>query len=314
MAAEDGHTERVKVVYVVSRMIEFIELGGEDTLAHRLRQLHVLIQRDKVQSDYNYAQAAALEQLTAVPKPAEHCWQKAAGRRARPAVTHQTPVANRFAALAGDQGLCDEGNTGSTEGSDGSSTTTRVLNGLRRAAEVGQRRMRRRPAPSTSTQDLEYHNTVSHAWEYSGTTKSVTEEPQAAVKGTQLVQVDLLTNQSYMQKHHDSSGSADNLNMKDVPLERLAPNQHSETSAWDSAADGPAPGQGDGVGQQECSLIRRSTAATLEAMVLQAKQWLEHYTKLGDAQSMKDMAELIVQLESDGQEDTNDSRFLSVDV
>jgi hypothetical protein len=142
----DEHAESVRAVYVVSRMIEFIEVGGGDTLAKRLQQLHMLIQRDKVQSELNYARATAMQQQTTVLRPAVQCWQKAAGRLARPAEKRRLSVANRFAALGCDLGQSDEASTESTVGSDSSSTTTRVLNCLRQTAEEGQRRKRRRPA------------------------------------------------------------------------------------------------------------------------------------------------------------------------
>ena len=158
----DEHAESVRAVYVVSRMIEFIEVGGGDTLAKRLQQLHMLIQRDKVQSELNYARATAMQQQTTVLRPAVQCWQKAAGRLARPAEKRRLSVANRFAALGCDLGQSDEASTESTVGSDSSSTTTRVLNCLRQTAEEGQRRKRRRPA-LRAMQDLENQNKASQA-------------------------------------------------------------------------------------------------------------------------------------------------------
>ena len=52
MTKEEQPFERVRVVYVVSRVIEFINLANGDALANRLQQLHELIQRDKAQQSW----------------------------------------------------------------------------------------------------------------------------------------------------------------------------------------------------------------------------------------------------------------------
>ena len=84
-AADDERTERVRVVYVVSRVIEFIELGGGDDLTNRLRQFYMLIQRDKVQNNGSFAHAKTTEALLAAQLPAWSCWPKPTSRRAIPA-------------------------------------------------------------------------------------------------------------------------------------------------------------------------------------------------------------------------------------
>jgi len=188
----DEHAESVRVVYVVSRMIEFIEVGGGDTLAKRLQQLRMLIQRDKVQSELNYARAIAMQQQTTVLRPAVQCWQKAAGRLARPAEKRRLSVANRFAALGCDLGQSDEASTESTVGSDSSSTTARALNCLRQTAEEGQRRKRRRPA-LRAMQDLENQSKASQASVQAATQAPFTAKPHVAGKCTRLVREDEAT-------------------------------------------------------------------------------------------------------------------------
>ena len=108
MAKEEQPIERVQVIYVVSRVIEFIDLANGDTLANRLRQLHELILRDKAQSKANLAQTTA-EVLPALKVPAWQSWPKTTSRRALPAVRHSVPVENRYVALGESQGLCGDG-------------------------------------------------------------------------------------------------------------------------------------------------------------------------------------------------------------
>ena len=157
MKEEDECTERVKVVYVVSRMVEFIELGGGEAIVHQLKRLQELIQRDRMQSEESYARATSTKLLSAVQKPAENRWQSATGRRAMPAERPRVPcvpVANQFAALSDDQEQSDQGsNAGSTAGSGGSSTASKVLDWLRDLAEGKRRRERRRPNQRIETQD-----------------------------------------------------------------------------------------------------------------------------------------------------------------
>ena len=155
--AEDGQTECVRIVYVVSRTIEFIELGGGEAIVHRLKRLQELIQRDRMQSEESYARATSTKLLSAVQKPAENRWQSATGRRAMPAERPRVPcvpVANQFAALSDDQEQSDQGsNAGSMAGSGGSSTASKVLGWLRDLAEDKRRRERRRPNQRSETQD-----------------------------------------------------------------------------------------------------------------------------------------------------------------
>lgn len=157
MANEEQPIERVRVVYVVSRVIEFIDLANGDTLADRLRQLHELILRDKAQSKANLAQTTVTEGLPALKGPALQSWQKTTSRRVLPVVRHSIPVENRYAALGESQGLCGDGcdDVGSYESSGSSSAAAKVLDWLRVAAGGNRRRNKpRQPAAYTTNQDL----------------------------------------------------------------------------------------------------------------------------------------------------------------
>ena len=136
----DEHTERVRVVYVVNRMTEFIELGSGDDLTNRLQQLYMLIQRDKVQNSGSFAHAKTTEALPAGQMPAWSCWPKSTSKRAIPAERHRVPVANRFAALSDEQGPSGEGSSyaGSKASSGSYSTASRVLDWTREAADKRQ--------------------------------------------------------------------------------------------------------------------------------------------------------------------------------
>lgn len=156
MANDKQPIENVRVVYVISRMIEFIDLANNDTLASKMRQLHELISRDKEQSKANLAQATATEVLPALREPVLQRWQRTTSRRVVPVVRHGVSVANRYAALAESLGLSRDGDddAGSEESSGGSDKAARVLDWPLETGKSRRRKEPRRPVADTTSQDL----------------------------------------------------------------------------------------------------------------------------------------------------------------
>ena len=267
MKEKDECTECVKVVYVVSRVVEFIELGGGEAIVHQLKRLHELIQRDRMQSEESYARATSTKLLSAVQKPAENRWQTATGRRAMPAGLPRVPcvpVANPFAALSDDQEQSDEGsNAGSLTGSGSSSTASKVLDWLRDLVEVKRRRERRRPDRRIMTQDQEnqYEQTVEVG------------EQEAAAPDRRQSQY---TEAAEVQKDSEEQQRQSNPAMLDAE-------QHL------------------GLLRQQYNQIVENIK-TLDTLLHEGQQLLNRYAKDGDIQSMKEIADSNKQLEDDAQE------------
>ena len=159
----------VQVIYVISRVIEFVNVGNVDGISDRLQQLHKLIQQDRLQSRINFTRTAPTETPPEEVKPTLGSWQEVKYRRAMPVVADSVPMKNRFAALQAEEGSEE---VGSEEGSERSCAMAWVLCRPRGTAAGKRRRERRRPAQRTSTQDQEHQSELTEENEEQNTAAS----------------------------------------------------------------------------------------------------------------------------------------------
>ena len=135
----------VQVIYVISRVIEFVNVGNVDGISDRLQQLHKLIPQDRLQSRINFTQTTATETPPEDVTPTLGSWPKVKYRRAWPVVADSIPMKNRFAALQAEEGS-DE--VDSEEGSERSCAMAWVRCRLR---DTAAGKTRRKTAPASST-------------------------------------------------------------------------------------------------------------------------------------------------------------------
>ena len=213
--------EAVRVVYVISRVIEFVDVHGEDNLSARMTQLLNLIRRDRqlnlrVQARENQG----AEKASAQPEePAGYSWTECRVKRtAWPSalrLSHSStiPLANSFAMLDKDQDLAESWLSNDDDDLD-------LEESCEQTPAVEKRRPRRKRRPAARSQLAPRHRLTDLEQKW-GSAEYMKELPAAADNVNFAMFVDALPVHSGMDKPEGSARAADEVG---TDFEELAKN------------------------------------------------------------------------------------------